>query len=186
MAKSNKPFVKEQTVQRLVKLKSKYNTKEALIASDEYNSLINHYANKFERDNMNTIVDLVMVGKTLDEIRLIIKAVPAAPQSDNTDMDPVEDATVFMVATGKVVTIDEPVTVNIGNDESHDEAVEPATVNAETADHDRKDEPIDDPDIFGEPKMSYVEYIMKCRTDAKAGGQTPVYPTYAEYLKAVG
>lgn len=146
-----KTYIKEETVKRIKNLLKKY-TKEELVRSKEFQSLETHYVNHFEREHLDTIVNLCYEDKTYDEIRLIIqggtttmsKTSKKKPTTQNTqhdeNMDPVEEA-VFMISQQKVVET-EPVKVTINevepvsNEESEtvenrNEAISDEVVNAD-------------------------------------------------------
>jgi len=121
-----KNYVKEETVKRIKTLLKKY-TREELEESKEFQSLCNHYINSFEREHLDTIVDMCSENLSYDEIRLKInggnltmskkKPTTKTPKETNEAMDPVAEEAVFMISQQRVVET-EPVDVIIGDDDS--------------------------------------------------------------------
>lgn len=122
-----KNYVKEETVKRLKTLLKKYNSREELLTSKEFQSLCNHYINGFEKEHLDSIISLCEENKSYDEIRFIIGGTTMKANNDknvtssakkNTkskatnSADPVEEEAMFIVSQQKVVE-SEPVQIII-------------------------------------------------------------------------
>jgi len=133
-----KAFIKEETIKRLNTLLRKYD-RDDLLESREYQSLLT-YMNWYEKENAEEIIQLASENKSYDEIRFIIDGGNSIMknsrrnrernnkkptiENQNTqvteaeELDPVEEAAVFMISQQKVVETDKPVDVIILGDES--------------------------------------------------------------------
>ena len=131
MAKSKKEL-KPETIKRLTDIINKHGLSDAdtLYRSEAYSSLYN-YMNKFEKANVDFIVDKVIEGFEFDEIRIMLKDNENNEEEkdmntknetnvvEETKKSLMEEATdaIFMISEQKVVEAEAPVNVTIGDGE---------------------------------------------------------------------
>lgn len=76
--------------------------------SDRYRSLYEHFFNKFEKENIKIILELIREGKDNDEIRAsVIDKVTDIPKKESSKVDPVAEETeaIFILHEQKVVEV---------------------------------------------------------------------------------
>ena len=129
---ASKQIVKESSIEKIQKLifdeDGTVVSRETLEKNKLFKSIVKNHMNKFEREHLDEILDMIYKGKTVKQIQSKFNGSTVKPekkiaeQAEEIEMMASSDESIFMLNGLKNVDLEEGVEVLIGKDDAEDES----------------------------------------------------------------